>query len=311
MLGDGRRADREMLRQHLEVAQARIVAAGRQHCPAQPPAGHAEILGKAVHHRDFARQTERRRRLLSVRQALVDLVHHQHAAPLADKARDFFQLAGRNQRAGGIRGRAENQAARAAAPGRLHLRERGLEVRTGRQLERARAAFERAHHVAVGGIAGVRHQEFVARIDVQREREQQRAGAAGGHRDALRVDISGEGGAVVAGDRCAQFRQPQRRRVGAAPVAQRAHRGFGHLRRGGEIGLADLHVDHAAAGGFQLPGARQHVHHHERLDFSGAPGGANGGRGARHGLRGKRGLYGYNFRPIPRSAEEETRWTRS
>src|SRR3954453_4860182 len=65
-----RRRDEKMLRQLLEAAHRMR----RQHDPAEPPAGHAEVLRKAVDHHDLARQTERCPRLRAVGESLVDLV---------------------------------------------------------------------------------------------------------------------------------------------------------------------------------------------------------------------------------------------
>src|SRR5690349_2278466 len=59
MLRRRRRRDEEMLGELLEAAHRMR----GQHDPAEPPAGHAEILREAVHHYDLARQVERRPRL--------------------------------------------------------------------------------------------------------------------------------------------------------------------------------------------------------------------------------------------------------
>jgi hypothetical protein len=72
---------------------------------------------------------------------------------------------------------------------------------------------------------------------------------------------------VMRSDRFAQLRQSERRGVGREPVAQRAHARFDHRGGRGEVGLADLHVDHLAPGGFERVRAREHVHDFERLDF--------------------------------------------
>ena len=71
-------------------------------------------------------------------------------------------------------------------------------------------------------------------------------------------------------DRFAQGRQAERRGVRGATFAQRAHAGLDHRRGRGEIGLADLHVHHAAALCLEHVRAREHVHHLERFDFFGA-----------------------------------------
>src|SRR5262249_15902845 len=62
-----------------------------------------------------------------------------------------------------------------------------------------------------------------------------------------------------------------------APVAQRAHAGLDHRLRGGEIRLADLHVQHAPPGGFERVRAREHVHYFEGFDLRCAQRGELGG----------------------------------
>jgi len=165
------RADGQVLRHFLEIAHAFL----RQYDPTQAPAGHAEILGKAVHHDDLAGQPKCGRGRASIRQALIDLVHDQHACARGNEARDLRQLFRCDRSSRRVRWRAEQQAARAAPPGGAHHFERRLEVGRGRNLERPGNALEGAHHVAIAGIARIRDQYFVSRIDVEREREQQAA----------------------------------------------------------------------------------------------------------------------------------------
>src|SRR5712691_5763107 len=78
------------------------------------------------------------------------------------------------------------------------------------------------------------------------------------------------------GDRLAQRRQSQRGGVGGASVAQGAHAGFDHGLRRREVGLADLHVHHAASGRLERVRAREHVHHFEGFDLRGAQRGSDG-----------------------------------
>src|ERR1044071_6827802 len=65
--------------------------------------------------------------------------------------------------------------------------------------------------------------------------------------------------------------QAEGRGVGGPAVAQRAHTRFDHRRGRGEVGLADLHVDHGPALRFERVRAREHVHDLERLDLRRAP----------------------------------------
>ncbi len=271
-------------------SRARVSPAVGQDDPTQAPAGHAEILGEAVHHDDLAGQAERGDGNLAVDQPLVNLVDDEHAAPLRDEARDFPQFRRRDHGPGRIGRRAEQQSACAPAPRRAHLRQHRLEVRRRRNSDRPGAALEAAHHVTVARITRVGHQDLVAGVDVQRQRQQQAARSTGGDGDPFRGYFYRKSGPVMRRNRLAQLGQAERRGVGGASVAQRLDRGFDHLRRRGEVGLADLHVDHAPAGGFDRMRARQHVHHHERLDFCSAPGGATDGGNACLGRQGEKGI---------------------
>ena len=76
----------------------------------------------------------------------------------------------------------------------------------------------------------------------------------------------------MAGDRLAQRRKAERRRVVDIARRDRALRSVDHRLRRREIGLADLHVNDVAPGRFQRPRGRLHLHHVERLDVGDATG---------------------------------------
>src|SRR5262249_13609756 len=60
---------------------------------------------------------------------------------------------------------------------------------------------------------------------------------------------------------------PECRRIGGATVAQRADPRLDHRLGRGEIGLADLPVQHAPARRLERMPARQHVHHPQGFDL--------------------------------------------
>src|SRR5690606_23012927 len=68
----------------------------------------------------------------------------------------------------------------------------------------------------------------------------------------------------------------ERRRIGREAIAQRPHAGLHHRGRRGEVGRADLHVKHAAAGRLERVRAGEHVHPLERRDIFGAFGDEGG-----------------------------------
>ena len=131
-------------------------------------------------------------------------------------------------------------------------------------LDLHRHAAERGEDVAIGRIARHRDRDAVAGLEHRQERQHEGARGAGGDDDALGVDRTAIGLVVVLGDPRPQRRDAERRGIADRALLQRGMRGLdrGARRRGG--GLADLAMDHMAAGGFDPLRGRHHVHHHER-----------------------------------------------
>ena len=77
MLGDGRRRQKQILRQLVHVGDIRL----RCNQPTQSPTGHAEVLGETVHYKNFIRDSQGRAGLAAVDQTVVDLIHNQAATP--------------------------------------------------------------------------------------------------------------------------------------------------------------------------------------------------------------------------------------
>ncbi len=114
-----RRRDVEILRELLEVADVPL----RRDDPAEPPPGHVEVLGEARHDEEIVGVRDPRRdstdsRLAVVGQAEVDLVDDEPPAEPRDGSGDRAHLVGRDLRAGRIRRRRDQHAARARRPAR-------------------------------------------------------------------------------------------------------------------------------------------------------------------------------------------------
>jgi len=137
------------------------------------------------------------------------------------------QGAGRVGRAG------HHEPARARVPGGIDLRRRGLITAAGIDRQRARHALEGAHQVAVGGIAGVGQQPFVARLGGGGEREHQGARGPCGDDDALGRDVGAEAILIEACDRLAQRGQAEAGRVVHVAAADE---GLGGLDDGAGVG---------------------------------------------------------------------------
>ena len=83
VLGDGRGRDEEVLGQPLDRPDQGL----GQHQPAEPPAGHAEILGEAVDQDGLGRHAEHGARPLLVGDAVIDLVDDEAKAASGGRRR--------------------------------------------------------------------------------------------------------------------------------------------------------------------------------------------------------------------------------
>src|SRR5215470_632339 len=86
VLGGRRYADERVLCKPLQLAHV----IRWRHEPAEPPSGHAEVLGEAVDDEQIRREPERRRAARAVvAKPVVNLVHQDEAAPSLDLCQDF------------------------------------------------------------------------------------------------------------------------------------------------------------------------------------------------------------------------------
>ena len=129
-------------------------------------------------------------------------------------------------------------------------------------------AAERLEDVAVRRIAGHRDRDAVAGLEQRQEREDECRPTSRWSRSRA-PDRPRRRRSRCSAAQCARAatgcRAPRCRRAGR--IKRRA-RGIERGRRRGRRRLADLHVDHPAAGRLDARRRRHHVHHHERRDVA-------------------------------------------
>ncbi|MNE13038.1 hypothetical protein D3C80_1058640 [compost metagenome] len=256
VLGHGRRTDVEVLRQLFQRRHGVL----RRHQPAQPPAGHAEILGEAVEHIGLVVHLQHAGRIQTIGQPVVDLVHQQLAAARAKSAGQPRQLLAAEHAAGGIGRRGQQRADAVRVPVALDQFGSQLVVRLRPHRHQLRIALDQAQEVAVARVAGIGEQPVLARIHQQGAGQQQGATAAGSDEDALGVYAHSVTPGIEAGQRLAQRRQAARGGIAGMSGRQGGLTGTHDGLGGGEIRLADFQVDDVVAGGLQLVGTAQQGH---------------------------------------------------
>ena len=120
--------------------------------------------------------------------------------------------------------------------------------------------------MAVGGVARVGQQPFVARIGGDGEGKHQSARGARCDDDALGGDVGAKAVVIETGDGFAQRAEAECRRVMHVAAGEEVAGRFDDGGRRREVRLADLQVDDVASGGRQLVGALEDFHHVEGLD---------------------------------------------
>ena len=111
----------------------------------------------------------------------------------------------------------------------------------------------------VDGIAGVRHQHLVARLDHGEEQEVKDVLAAGDEHHLFRSGLHTGVPGHVAGGRLAHLPDAAGRGVVGGTFADGADGGLGDVVGGREVGLADLQMDDVPTLGLEPPGAGQHL----------------------------------------------------
>ena len=109
--------------------------------------------------------------------------------------------------------------------------------------DRDRRAADEAGDRFVDRVARVRHDHLVAGVDQGHDRVDHHALAADGHEDVLGLRGEPAAGGRVVGDRRAQVGQARVRRVVRQALVEGLLGRLADVRRGVEVGLADLEVD--------------------------------------------------------------------
>ena len=231
-----------------------------QHAVAHAPSGHREGLAEAVQRDRALRHAGQGRdaeRLALVLQAAVDLVGEDDEIVLHRELGEPLDVLVRQDGSGRVVRRVEDEQPRARRDQRGDLLDVHPEVVRLAQRGGDRRAADVARHRLVDREARVRVDDLVAVVD---------QGEHGVEHDRLcarRDDhLLGRGldplpALHVGDDRLAQRRDAGGGRVvRRSLVQQRPRRGLGDVARRVEVGLADLQVDHVAAGRLERTGAR-------------------------------------------------------
>ena len=163
MLGHGGGADIEVLRQFFQLRHG----CGGRHQPAQAPAGHAEVLGKAVEHEGVVIHLQHAVRVRTVGQAVVDLVNHQVTAACARSRGQGRQLVAAQQRSGRIGRRRHQGAYTVRIPVTFQQFSGQLITRLRANRHQLCRAFDQSQEMPVAGIARIGQQPVLAGIDQQ------------------------------------------------------------------------------------------------------------------------------------------------
>ncbi len=225
---------------------------GRQHQPAQAPAGHQEALAETVHDDEAVRgrrdvQEGGRRSRSSEIDPFVDLVGHDPGAGVAAVIEHHLLLGAREGPAGGVVGRIDQQHAGA----RRHCRQQLLQV------ELPRAPMRPQRHPRHAGaqdrrlcreVGPHRHHGHdlvpVAHQHLHRQHQRAHARRGDGHAPGIQWLVQS---AAIGGDGRAQFRQPEVVRIEGLAACQRFSGGLAHRLRRDFVALAEPEGEHVVA----------------------------------------------------------------
>ena len=233
---------------------------------AQAPAGHRVRLREAVEHEGAPGELQDREIRAAEVEAVVDLVARDVDTGVLGDLGQRAQVCLAENRAGRVAGRVDHDRLGPRPDGSANLVGAVSEAVLGTHGNQLGDAAEEGDVVGIRRIAGVGHDDLVARVE-QRAKEQEH-GRRGALRDddRLGIDVDPVVGAVPLGERVSQVRVAERLRVVGAAIG---HRGLGRARddrRRREVGVADLKPHDVAAGRLELLGACDQIHHDERAD---------------------------------------------
>ena len=188
----------------------------------------------------------------------------------AHHVKDAGQLGRINRGARGVGGRGQQNAPGLGAPGRCDFGCAQLKTLVSRGGQQNRCAIGGAHKMAVAGVAGVGHEDFIALVHQRQAGQLKRCRRARRDHDAAGWHPQAKTLRIPAADGLAQCVQAQ-----GGGVLGLAGRDDGlccrlHTGRGGEVGLANVQKHHRPVGVRDLAGFLRsrfgHFHHPKRLD---------------------------------------------
>ena len=269
MLRDRAGANEQVLREPLNG----LNQSGWHHQPAQAPTGHIEVFREAVDADDALAQAIGQGQCAVAKafvkaQAQVDFVEDGHAATVSHGRGNALQGVAVDRGPCGVGWRGQQHATRGGAPGGGDVLGAELEALIGAAGQQHRLPTGGLHELAVAGVAGVGHEDFVALVDQRQTGQLQRGRSASGDDDARWVDGHTPSRGVPAADGFAQGRQAGGWGVLGQALFNGALRRSLHQGWCGEVGLADVQGDHRriarACARLQLAGGFGQLHHVER-----------------------------------------------
>jgi hypothetical protein len=186
----------------------------RCHQPAKSPAGHAEILGKTVHHEQViggghGRMSQCSAGFDAVTEPLIDFIDDENALVSSGAGVQCSNFIHAEQGASRVGRCGHHQAAGMGGPHRVDLDGRGLIVACRIDRKCHCTTFKSSHQMSIGRVARIGQQPFVARIGGCRQGEQQGGGSASSDDDPFRADVDAETLLVIVRDRFTQRGQAE------------------------------------------------------------------------------------------------------
>ena len=239
--------------------------------PAEPPAGHRVRLREAVQHEGALGELEDRPVPPLVAEPMVDLVGDDERPAGGRELRDPRQALGREDGAGRIRGRVDQDGLRARSDPLADRLRTILEAVVLGDPHVDGRALGVADEVRVAGVVRIAQDDLVGRIEKVAEDEEHRRRRSRRDEDLVRRDRDAVGRQVVLGDRLAERQDAEAVRVASVTVLDRLLERLADHRWRLEVRLAELEVDHVDARPLERLRALSHLDREERLDLPDPP----------------------------------------
>ncbi len=250
----------------MEWVRQQVHAGGevtRHDAVAQAPAGHRVGLGESVHdNRAFLHAGQggnRRRGQAVIDDARIDFIRHHPAVVLLGLLGDVLQILQRDDAAGGIARRVDDDEFGLLVDELVEGGEVEGKLVLLQQRNRHRDSARHLDHRLVGRKARIRVDDFVAMFDQRQGREKQVWLSAGADHHLVRREINSAPFAAIFGDGFAQGGHPRWGRVARLARADGFHARPTDVFKGRVIGLTDFEVDDLSSRRFELVGARQNL----------------------------------------------------